>query len=147
MITPVDEFTIATRLLLLLQLPPLVPLLVNVVTEPAHKVAEPLTRPALGRALMVILDDEAELPQVPLTVYVMVAEPADTPVTTPVNGFTVAAAVLLLLQEPPPVPLLVNIAVRPSHNAAAPLTVPALGTLPMVTRADALAVPQAEVTI
>lgn len=66
--TPVDEFTIATRLLLLLQLPPEVPLLVNVVTEPAHKVAEPLTEPALGRALMVILDDEAELPQVPLTV-------------------------------------------------------------------------------
>lgn len=77
----------------------------------------------------------------------MVAEPADTPVTTPVVAFTVAAARLLLLQLPPPVPLLVNMAVRPSHNAAAPLTVPALGALPMVTTTDALTVPQAEVTI
>ena len=66
--TPVIEFTVATRLLLLLQLPPAVPLLVNVVTEPAQSVAEPLTVPALGRALMVILADEAELPHVPLTV-------------------------------------------------------------------------------
>ena len=66
--TPVDEFTVATRLLLLLQLPPPEPLLVKVVTEPPHSVAEPVTEPALGRALMVMLADDKELPHVPLTV-------------------------------------------------------------------------------
>lgn len=66
--TPVTEFTVATRLLLVLQLPPAVPVLVNVVTEPAQSGDEPLTVPAFGRALMVILADEEELPHVPLTV-------------------------------------------------------------------------------
>ena len=66
--TPVAAFTVATRLLLLLQLPPAVPLLVNVVTEPAQSGDEPLTTPAFGRALMVILADEEEVPHVPLTV-------------------------------------------------------------------------------
>jgi hypothetical protein len=66
--TPLDAFTVAARLLLLLQLPPAVPLLVNVVTDPAHKAGNPLTKPAFGNALMVILDEDDELPQVPLTV-------------------------------------------------------------------------------
>ena len=77
----------------------------------------------------------------------MVAEPADTAVTTPVTGLTVAAAVLLLLQLPPPVPLLVNIAVEPSHNIEVPLTTPAAGALPMFTSTEVLAVPHADVTI
>lgn len=65
---PVEEFTVATKLLLLLQLPPPVPLLVRVVTEPAHIAVEPLIVPASGTALMVILADEALLPHVLLTV-------------------------------------------------------------------------------
>lgn len=77
----------------------------------------------------------------------MVAEPAATPVTKPVVASTVAAAVLLLLQLPPPVPLLVNIAVELTHKAAAPLTVPALGRLPIVTIADAVAVPHTDETV
>lgn len=66
--TPVDELTLATKLLLLLQIPPPVPLVVSVVIDPAHTADEPLTKPAFGRALMVILADETELPQVLLTV-------------------------------------------------------------------------------
>jgi hypothetical protein len=77
----------------------------------------------------------------------MVAEPADTPVTSPVTEFTVAAAVLLLLQLPPPVPLLVNMAVETAHKVATPLTVPALGTLPTVTMAEADTVPHVDVTV
>ena len=77
----------------------------------------------------------------------MVADPAATPVTSPVTEFTVAAAVLLLVQLPPPVPLLVNMAVKAWHNVEAPLTVPALGRLPTVTTADADAAPQAELTV
>ena len=75
------------------------------------------------------------------------AEPVATPVTNPVIGSTVAAAILLLLQLPPPVPLLVNMAVPPSHNIEDPLTVPPCGRLPTVTIDDALTVPQAEVTV
>lgn len=77
----------------------------------------------------------------------MVAEPAATPVTTPVVAFTVAAAVLLLLQAPPPVPLLVKMSVEPAHNIAAPLTVPALGREPTVTIVCAVANPQADETV
>jgi hypothetical protein len=49
----------------------------------------------------VLVADALEHPPVPATVYVMVAVPAATPVTTPVEAFTVATAVLLDVQEPP----------------------------------------------
>jgi hypothetical protein len=98
-----------------------------VVNEPEHNEAAPLTVPAFGSAVMVMLADELELPQVLLTVYVMVAEPAAIPVTVPVTGSTVAAALLLLLQLPPPVPLLANIAVEFVHKIDVPVTVPAFG--------------------
>ena len=146
-ITPEVGLTVATKLLLLVQVPPAVPLLVKVVSEPAQMVAAPLIVPALASALMVMLAEAAELPQVLLTVYVMVALPTPTPVTTPVTGSTVAAAVLLLVQVPPPVPLLVNTAVAPWHITAVPLTVPAVGSEPTVTTADAVATPHTEDTV
>ena len=77
----------------------------------------------------------------------IVAEPAATPVTSPVTPFTVAAAVLLLLQVPLPVPLLLNIAPEPTHNAVAPLTVPADGSAVTFIVADVLDVPQPEETV
>ena len=77
----------------------------------------------------------------------MVADPAATPVTTPVTAFTVAAAVLLLLQVPPPVPLLVKPVVAPTHSVEAPVTVPEFGRALMVILADAVAVPQVFVTV
>ncbi len=58
----------------------------------------------------------------------MVALPGATPVTTPDNEFTVAAAVLLLLQLPPPLPLLVNVVAKPVQTDGAPFTTPAFGT-------------------
>lgn len=45
----------------------------------------------------------------------MVELPAETPVTTPVAEFTVAAEVLLLLQVPP-LMLLDNVVVDPVHK-------------------------------
>ena len=56
----------------------------------------------------------------------MVAVPALTAVTTPVDELTVATAVLLLLHEPPETPLLVYVAVAPIQSGDVPLTVPAL---------------------
>ena len=49
----------------------------------------------------------------------MVGTPADTPVTTPVDGPTVASEVLLLLQVPPDVAS-VRVIVEPGHTAATP---------------------------
>ena len=57
----------------------------------------------------------------------MVVLPAVSPVTTPVDGFTVAAVVLLLLQVPPLI-LLLRVVVEPVQTNVVPLTVPALGT-------------------
>ena len=48
----------------------------------------------------------------------MVEVPADTPLTTPVPGATVATVVVLLLQVPPPASL--NVVVDPTHTDAVP---------------------------
>ena len=77
----------------------------------------------------------------------MVADPAATPVTRPVEAFTAAMAVLLLLQVPPASPVVVNEVCALTHNVAAPLTVPAFGSAFTVTVAVALVVPQVLVTI
>jgi hypothetical protein len=45
----------------------------------------------------------------------MVAVPAATPVTTPVEAFTVATPVLLEVQEPPVLPLLEKVVVPPTQ--------------------------------
>ena len=72
----------------------------------------------------------------------MVVLPAATPVTTPVDPFTVAAAVLLLLHVPPVLPLLVNGVDKPAQTDVAPLTVPALAIAFTVTNWVAVDVPQ-----
>ncbi len=69
--TPDAEFTDAAAGLLLLQVPP-VPVLVNVVDKPAHTVAAPLTTPAFGSALTVIIVDADEVAQSDVDVYVIV---------------------------------------------------------------------------
>ena len=55
----------------------------------------------------------------------MFADPADTPLTTPL-AFTVATASLSLLHEPPAVPLLVSGVDEPIHTEEEPLIKPAL---------------------
>lgn len=59
---PVTASTVATAVLLLLQVPPPLPLLINVVPAPAHTEEAPLIVPGFGRGLIVILADESELP-------------------------------------------------------------------------------------
>ena len=66
--TPDDAFTVAIAVLLLLQDPPLLPLLVNVVVDPAQTVAAPLTVPAFAAALTVIPFEADIDPQLLLTV-------------------------------------------------------------------------------
>ena len=51
--TPVAGLTVAVAVLLLLQLPPALPLLDNVVVEPMHTDDEPLTVPAFNTGFTV----------------------------------------------------------------------------------------------
>jgi hypothetical protein len=50
----------------------------------------------------------------------MIAEPAETPVTAPVEEPTVATAVLLLLHVPPPV-LWLRVVTEPWHTLVVPV--------------------------
>ena len=68
----------------------------------------------------------------------MVAEPAETPETTPAV-FTVATAALLLDQFPPVKPLEVRGVVAPAHMVVVPEIVPALGSALTVTAELAVA--------
>ena len=134
--TPVAAFTVATDGVRLLQLPPLMPLLVNVVVEPTHTVEAPLTVPALAAGFTVITLFELNVPQLLVTVYFIVALPAATPVTKPVVAFTVATDGVRLLQVPPLVPLLEYVVVNPTQIVEAPLTVPAFRAAFIVTIAE-----------
>ena len=104
--TPVVGFTEATPVLLLLQLPPEGPVLLNVAVALIQTVAAPLTVPAFGSGFTAINCVALLVPQLLVTVYVIVAFPGDTPVTAPVAGFTVATEGVTLLQVPPLTPLL-----------------------------------------
>ena len=61
------------------------------------------------------------------------AVPAATPVTTPVELFTVAIAALLVLHAPPVLPSEANVVVPLTQIACVPLNVPALGAAVTVT--------------
>ena len=64
----------------------------------------------------------------------MVTNPADTPVTSPVEASTVALAVLRLFQIPPGAPPVLVIEIdAPTQTDDGPLTVPAEGTAFTVT--------------
>src|SRR5580765_1037891 len=106
--SPVDAFTVATEVLVLLHAPPASPLVVYVAVAAIQSGEVPLTVPAFAFGLIVIvLNEDTGLPQPLFTVYVISAVPAATAVTSPVDAFTVATEVLVLLHTPPGVPLLV----------------------------------------
>ena len=62
--TPETALTVAVTVLLLLQVPPMLPLLINVVDKPAHTDEAPLTVPALASAFTVTSRVAVEVPQV-----------------------------------------------------------------------------------
>ncbi len=137
--TPVDALTVAKAVLLLLQVPLISPVLENAVeVPPTHTVAGPLTIPALANGFTIITAVTDNVVQLLVTEYVIVVEPAATPVTTPVEAFTVATAVLLLLQVPPASPVLVNGVVPFTHTVVDPLITPRTGKGLMVILAEAV---------
>jgi hypothetical protein len=137
---PVDEFTVATDELLLLHapVPPLsiTVLAVYVAVAPIHKGLVPVTDAILALGLIVTpCCADTVPPQPPIIVYIILHEPADIPVTNPVDELTVATAVLLLLHAPVPpprtTPVVVYVAVAPIHSGVVPVTdaIPALGLI------------------
>ncbi len=110
--TPAGEVTVAIAGLLLTQVPPVVG--DKVVVDPTQIFVAPVI-PTTGAALTVTATVVAEQLGVVLPVKVNVADPADTPVTTPAL-FTVATAGLLLTQVPPEPG--VTVVVDPTHKVA-----------------------------
>lgn len=136
-------FTEATLVAEELQVPPVVALL-SAVVEPAVNEAVPVIDPTLAEEFTVTAFVAVAVPQLLLTVYVILAVPLDTPVTTPVL-LTMAMPVVELLHVPPPT-LFVNVVVLPGHTVLAPVIVPGLTVELTVTVFVAVAVPQLFVT-
>ncbi len=69
-VTTPEEFTVATAVLLLDQVPPELPLVVKVVVPPAHIFCVPLKVPALGGVVTVTVRVAEALAQPPVPVTV-----------------------------------------------------------------------------
>jgi hypothetical protein len=113
----VPDTIVATVVGLIVHVPPELAS-ARVAQKPAHTLIEPVITAGSGVTVTIIV----LLQPLPKDV-VMIAVPAVTPVTTPVNEPTVATAVLLLLQLPPGEDE-VRVVVSPTHTLAAPLIVP-----------------------
>jgi hypothetical protein len=101
--------------------------------------------PASGRAITVTVFDATALPQLAVSVYIMVSTPPPTPVTTP-EVPTVAIDVLLLLQVPPGTGS-VSVIVALTQTLLGPEMVPAERNVPIFTVIVATDVPHALVTV
>ena len=66
--TPVVAFTVATSVLLLVQIPPASPLALKLMFAPAHTDDKPLIVPAFGSELTMIGKLAVEVPQLLVTV-------------------------------------------------------------------------------
>lgn len=109
---PVPEPTVATPVLALLHPPPVVASL-NVVVCPAHTLSVPVI--VAGRGLTVTVTKAL---QPDAAVQVMVAVPADTPVTMPLDEPMIAMVVAPLLHVPDGVD--VSVVVPPAQTVALP---------------------------
>ena len=100
--------------------------------EPTQTLVVPVMVPADGElvtlAVVVVNTDPQPVPLV--TVNVIVAEPVATPVSDPVEAFTLAIEALLVLQAPlPPLKVeLVKDEEEPGHTEVVPEIVPATGS-------------------
>jgi hypothetical protein len=108
---------VATDVLLLVHVPPVVGLMV--VVPPIHKLVLAPVILVVGLAPTVITEVASLGHPVLVCVNVKVAVPVDTPVTTPAF-VTVATALLLLVHVPPVVGL--KVVVLPKHIEVPPVT-------------------------
>ena len=121
-LTPVTvpPLTVDTDGLLVLHVPPVVDS-PNTTVDPAQTVVVPVI--AAGVALTVT---EAVTDPEPVTVYVMIDVPADTPVTTP--ELLIVATLVLPLVHVPPAVASASVVVVPEHSVVVPVTGATTGT-------------------
>lgn len=132
---PVDGSTVATEVLLLFQVPPVV-LLLSVVVAPGQTVVVPL----IGAVLITVMYVELKpIPQLLYAAYTIATEPALAPPTVPVK-LTVAMLPFVLYQNPPGVASL-SAAVLPVHSVLTPDIGAIVGTVITVTVAVAVIPP------
>ena len=98
----------------------------NIMDEPTHTFDRPVIVPGSDDMFTVIVIVAVAVPHVLVTTYLIISEPAETPVTMPEEEPTVATAVLLLLHTPP-VTLSDKVMVEPIHTPERPVIVPAFG--------------------
>jgi hypothetical protein len=108
--------------LLLFHTPPVIAS-VNVMLSWAHTLAAPLIAPASGNGFTAMLAAVEALPQLLLTIYLIVSTPADTPEVTPLK----TPANVLLLLHTPPADRSARIVVAPTQTLVNPVIVPASG--------------------
>ena len=102
--------------LAVLHMPPVIASL-NCDTSPLHNVVVPLIAPAVGKGLTVTFVFREQ----PVgNIYVIVEEPEETPLTTPVPDTTVATELVELLHVPLPVASL-KVVVEPTQTVVLPV--------------------------
>jgi hypothetical protein len=116
--TPENVLTVATADPPDVQVPPLVPLLENVVVSPGHIFCVPDKSPAFGAAVTVTVRvaDEAAQPLPAENEYVITEVPALIPVTTP-EEFTVATDAVPEDHVPFKLPLVAIVVLPFEHSA------------------------------
>ena len=115
-VTVPSEPTVALAVLLLLHVPPAVAS-VRLTVKPTHIGALPVI------AVIGLTVTTTVFWQLAPVIYVINAVPPLTPVTTPVDGATVATATSSVLQVPP-VTLLCSVIVEPWHTGVLPVNAP-----------------------
>jgi hypothetical protein len=112
--TPVALFTVATAVLLLLHVPPVMAL-VSVVVVPGHICVSPILVTRVFTVAIIVVNIPGDV------VYVMCVVPLAIPVSRPVVGCIVAIDVLLLLHVPPAVVCPSVAFVCPAHTMGVPV--------------------------
>ena len=130
---PVIEFTVATDAFDVVHTPPEV-VLVKIVLEPIHAFVVPPIAASVGNAVTFTVACAFDVQPFVVTVYVIVALPADTPVTTPLAS-TVATAVFDDVQTPFEVAL-ESAVVEPAHTSVVPVIAATTGRGLTVTDVD-----------
>ncbi len=124
------EFTVATAAFDDVHTPPDV-VLVKIVLEPIHAFVVPPIAASVGNAVTLTVACAFDVQPFVVTVYVIVAVPADTPVTTPVE-LTEAIAALDDVQTPFAVAL-ASAVVEPEHTSVVPVIAATTGIALTVT--------------
>ncbi len=128
--------------LVLLHNPPAT-LSVNIIDEVTHTLDAPVMLLVFGAGFTIMACIAVAGPHELVTVYLIVSNPPETPVTIP--PITVALALLLL--QVPPVTLSVNVMDDPTHTPEGPDIIPSSGSGFTVMGFVAVAVPQPLITV